>query len=139
MQSARPDTSDAAFRLKFTNEGGPDGHWLLLKNITGLWIVRECQRHWNRLGAPYGWDELIKAATLADPLRSVFDPDHASLQVQGDMPTAIQGYCERTGQTVPQSPGEIVRRAFESLCLKYLATLDSLNCLQDEICPSSVS
>jgi len=42
------------------------------------------------------------------------------------MPSRICRVCEETGQPVPQSPGEIVRCALESLALKYRVVLDTL-------------
>ena len=50
VEAAEPNTSEEALRLGFTNEGGADGAVLLLKNITGLWIVQECMRHWASEG-----------------------------------------------------------------------------------------
>jgi rhamnulokinase len=46
VEAAAPDVSEEALRLGFTNEGGADGAVMLLKNITGLWIVQECMRQW---------------------------------------------------------------------------------------------
>jgi rhamnulokinase len=35
------------------------------------------------------------------------------------MPGRIQAWCRETGQTVPETPGQIVRAALESLALEY--------------------
>lgn len=129
VQTSRPDLSDAAFRLGFTNEGAADGGWLLLKNLTGLWIAQECQRHWTSMDQSCDWNALIQAASAAAPFRSIFDPEDPSLHVQANMPAAIRSYCNKTGQAVPQSMGEIVRCAFESLCLKCRAAFDALQLL----------
>jgi rhamnulokinase len=42
------------------------------------------------------------------------------------MPERIRNYCAKTDQTMPQTKGEIVRVALESLALKYRWVLDRL-------------
>jgi sugar (pentulose or hexulose) kinase len=40
------------------------------------------------------------------------------------MPEAIRQYCSRTGQTVPQTEGAILRCALESIAMKFRYTLE---------------
>ena len=61
-----PVTSEQARELGFTNEGGCGGSTLLMRNITGLWILQECLRQWEKEGKGCGWDELIAAAKAAE-------------------------------------------------------------------------
>ncbi len=129
VEAAEPDTSDAAMRLGFTNEGGADGALLLLKNLTGLWIVQECLRHWASEGQTLNWSDLVSAASTAPVLQSFIDPDAPQFQAPCDMPKAIRQYCASTGQPVPQTIGEVARCAFESLSLKYRFVLESLRIL----------
>lgn len=126
VQAAKPDTSEEAQRLGFTNEGGADGAVLLLKNITGLWIVQECMRQWSSEGLGIRWEELAAAAEAAKAFQSFIDPDASSFQAQCDMPRAIREYCKASGQTAPETAGETARCAFESLSLKYRSVLESL-------------
>ena len=126
---ADPNLSENARELHFTNEGGADGKVLLMKNVTGFWILQECMRRWKLQGHDFGWADMIRAATAAKPLRSFFDPDEECFQVQDDMPKAIQEYCRATGQFVPDSVGEIARSAFESLSLKYRSVIEQLELL----------
>ena len=42
------------------------------------------------------------------------------------MPAAIATFCRKTNQPVPETHGEVIRTIFESLALKYRATLDSI-------------
>ncbi len=46
-----PVTSSEALRLGFTNEGSACGKALLLRNITGLWLLQECMRQWKDEGS----------------------------------------------------------------------------------------
>jgi rhamnulokinase len=134
IESAAPDISDAALRLGFSNEGGAGGFGaaastLLLKNMTGLWIVQECLRHWSGEAYSYSWSDLVAAAAKAAPFKSLIDPDAPEFQAPRDMPRAIAHYCIATGQPAPQTEGEIARCAFESLSLNYRSVLDSLRAL----------
>jgi rhamnulokinase len=124
-----PNVSDESYRLGFTNEGGADGSTLLMKNITGLWIIQECMRHWKSQGQSHSWDDLQTAASLATPFKCLIDSNARDFQMPCDMPDAIRHYCHATHQPVPDTVGEIARCAFESLSLKYRSVLDSLTAL----------
>jgi rhamnulokinase len=124
-----PNVSDESYRLGFTNEGGADGSTLLMKNITGLWIIQECMRHWKSQGQNHSWDDLQTAASLATPFKCLIDSNARDFQMPCDMPDAIRHYCHATHQPVPETVGEIARCAFESLSLKYRSVLDSLTSL----------
>jgi rhamnulokinase len=124
-----PNVSASARRLQFTNEGAAHGGYFLMKNLAGLWIIQECQRHWEREGRHLGWSDLLDAAASASPFRSLLEPNESRFEVQTSMPLAIQEYCRSTGQPVPETPGAIARAVFESLALKYRSVLDSLELL----------
>jgi rhamnulokinase len=123
---AEPNVSDAALQQGFTNESGASGAILLLKNMTGLWIIQECMRHWTIEGKNYTWKDLNSAAEVAAPFRSLIDPNATEFQSQCDMPNAVRSYCAATGQAIPHTVGEIVRCVFESLSLNYRVVLEAL-------------
>lgn len=129
VEVPEPETSEEAMRLHFTNEGGAGGAILLMKNITGLWILQECMQHWKLHGQELEWSDVIRAASMAKMLRSVIDPNDGRLQVPSNMPARIQQYCMATGQIMPETIGEIARCAFEGLSLKYRSALESLELL----------
>jgi rhamnulokinase len=54
------------------------------------------------------------------------DPDDESFLRPADMPTAINEFCRRTHQLVPQGPGAYVRAILESLAFKYRLVLRNL-------------
>jgi rhamnulokinase len=123
-ETAAPIMDERALAYNFTNEGGVFDTWRLSKNIMGLWLVQECHRQWN---LPYA--ELTLLACAARPFLALIDPDDASFLRPGGLPEKIQAYCARTRQPVPQTRGEIVRVALESLALKYRLVLESLEAL----------
>jgi rhamnulokinase len=126
VELEKPDTSSRALGLKLTNEGGAGGAALLQRNLTGLWVVQECLRQWEKEGQRYTWDDLILAASEAGPAQAHIDPNAKEFQAPGDMPHAIREYCSTTNQPKPQTVGAIARCALESLCLTYRSVLQSL-------------
>lgn len=123
---AEPNLSVEAFNGGFTNEGAADGTVLLMKNLTGLWILQECVRIWEAAERRYEWAELERAASAAAPFRSFIDPAANVFLSPADMPAAVSGYCAQTGQPVPQSPGQIARCIFESLSFGYREVVEDL-------------
>lgn len=113
-------------RMNWTNEGGVFGTVRFLKNIMGLWLLQESRRQWEREGKKYTFDELSSAAEAAMPFGSLIDPDAPEFASPGDLPGRIAAFCARTGQTVPETPGECVRIIFDSLALCYRRTLENL-------------
>ncbi len=121
VESAQPCLDARALAYNFTNEGGVENTWRLSKNIMGLWLVQECKRAWD-----ISYDELTHLAATAQPFLAVIDPDAPAFFSPGDMPQKIRDFCAASGQAVPQTRGEIVRVALESLALKYRFVLERL-------------
>ncbi len=121
-----PITSDQTYSLGFTNEGGADGSILLIKNLTGLWLLQECQRQWSREERHHTWSEISAIAATARAFACVLDVDANDFRAPDDMPRAIAEYCRRTGQPNPDTIGAVARGCFESLALKYRSVLESL-------------
>ena len=121
IESAEPVLGDAAFRANLTNEGGVGGTFRVLRNVTGLWLLEECRRHWGR-----GVDDLLADARDAQPLRSFIDPNDPVFAAPGDIPARIVDYCTRTSQPHLDTEGAIVRCILESLALKHAESVDLL-------------
>ncbi|HTE20699.1 MAG TPA: FGGY-family carbohydrate kinase, partial [Armatimonadota bacterium] len=112
-----PHLDPSVLQAGFGNEGGVRGTIRLLRNITGLWLVQECRRHWQTEGNDLGYGELARLAADARPFVSVIDPDDPAFAQPTRMPQAIADYCARTGQSSPASIGEYVRTALEGIAL----------------------
>lgn len=129
VEIPEPIINDQVLSLNFTNEGGVANTTRLLKNITGLWLLQECRRQWQREGRDYTWEEMLVLADQAESLRSLVDPDSPDFLSPADMPAAIRAYCCRTDQPEPTSVGDVVRCCLESLALKYRWVLSALESL----------
>jgi rhamnulokinase len=88
--------------------------------------VQECRRAWAHAGDDLSYDAMVALAEHAQPFLAFVDPDHTSFLNPDDMPRAIQDFCATTGQSIPEDRGTLLRVAFESLALKYRATLGQL-------------
>lgn len=119
IESPQPVINDTVLKLNFTNEGGVGGTTRLLKNITGLWLVQECRRIWNQGGENLDWESLNQLSAAEHPLQAFVNPDAADFMAPSDMPEAIRAFCGRTGQTVPESKGAVLRCALESIAMKF--------------------
>lgn len=115
--------TDESFRHNFTNEGGIEGTTRFLKNICGLWIFEQSRKEFK--GAPEGVAELVALCETAD-IDSVIDPDAPCFSHPVSMTAAINDYCEKTGQRVPQTPAEYCRVIFRSLALRYRQVVEIL-------------
>ena len=126
-----PCINKQSLAADFTNEGGVGGTFRFLKNLTGLWLVQESKREWQRRGKEHSYAELTQMAAEAAPLRSLINPASSEFSRPGDMPGRIREYCRRTGQPVPESKGAVVRCALESIALSYRRTLGQLESILD--------
>jgi rhamnulokinase len=129
IETAEPIINATALDLNFTNEGGVGGTIRLLKNIAGLWLLQESRRQWEREGKEYGWAELLALAEQAQPFRCIVNPDAPDFFGPSNMVDTIRAFCQRTGQPVPESVGEVVRSCLESLALRYRSVVDALEAL----------
>jgi rhamnulokinase len=120
-----PILTEESFKFLFTNEGGVGKKIRYLKNITGLWLLQECKKVWDKEEVvPYA--ELISRCKKVKAFRSIVDPDDPLFMNPENMPAAIREYCLKTGQEAPESMGEFGRCIFESLAMKYRNVLDQL-------------
>jgi rhamnulokinase len=115
IESARPHADAAARRLNFSNEGGVERRYRVLKNILGLWIA---QRLREELGAP-DHGVVVAAAEAAPPWRCLVDPADPRFVNPPSMVAALSAFCAETGQPDPGGLGGLARCAFESLALSY--------------------
>jgi rhamnulokinase len=100
-----------------------------MRNITGLWILPECVRQWEREGKKCGWAEIIAAAKGSAAFRQMILPNAPEFGAPGNMLEAIRGFCKNSGQTEPETMGEFARCCFESLSLAYWSALAALSSL----------
>jgi rhamnulokinase len=126
VETKTPITGPQARKANWTNEGGYGGRYRFLKNITGMWIIQEIARS---LGDRYAFNELAAMAKGEPGFVSLIDPDDTRFFRPANMAEEIGHYCRETGQVVPETPGALVRCAYDSLSLLYRRTLEDLRAL----------
>jgi len=126
VESETPVTTPEAMEAGLSNEGGVSKTTRLLQNVSGLWMIQESRRYWAEHGEEMSFAELARLAEEAQPFTAFIDPNDPVFASPGNMPEKIREYCRKTGQTVPESKGSVLRVATESLALKYRQVVESL-------------
>lgn len=126
IETEQPIITTESYENNFTNEGGIEGTTRFLKNITGMWLLEQCRKEWERAGRTYSYPEIVQMAEQAVPFRCFVNPDDPCFANPTSMSEAIANYCKETGQTVPATDAEFIRCIFESLALRYNEVIQML-------------
>ncbi len=136
MELDSPIINADSRRLNFTNEGGVENTIRFLRNISGLWLVQELRRGYERDGEVYNYTELTQMAAEAPEFRSLVDPDDMSFMAPQDMRAAVAEFCQNSGQPVPNTPGQFNRAVQESLAMRYRWVVERLRELTGKKLPT---
>ena len=129
----QPVLTEEARLLGFTQELGAEGATLLVRNLSGMWLLQECMRTWAADdvaaddaaagGKPASdlLDLLDAAAGIDHP--AIFDVADENLQRPGRLPDRITQLCLAAGYPRPGSRAQIVRIIVRSLAVAYADTL----------------
>jgi rhamnulokinase len=126
VELSKPIINEESLTANFTNEGGVNKTFRFLKNIMGLWLLQSVRRVWIREGEELSYSEITKLAESAKPFQFFINPDYSSFLNPPNMVLAIQEYCRKTHQKVPETKGEIVRCILESLAFRYREVFENL-------------
>jgi rhamnulokinase len=107
----------------FTNEGGVEGTYRLLRNVMGLWLLQQLRRGFEAAGGSTDYGTLVQLAAAAPALRSLVNPDDRRFLRPTNMIRSIQEYCRESHQPVPETEGALTRCVLESLALRYRQVL----------------
>ncbi|RFA23503.1 rhamnulokinase [Subtercola boreus] len=133
VELEHPVVSDESRAANFTNEGGVDGRVRFLQNVSGLWLLSESVRTWERLGTSIPLADLLEqAAAITTPV-AVFDAGDPVLIAPGDMPARIAAWCVEHGLPAPETPAEFARSILESLADAYAVSLRQAGVLSGKV------
>lgn len=121
-----PRNDEGGFSVEYTNEGGFAGTTRFLKNIMGLWIYQEIKRECERKEGAVDYKTLDAEILQAPAFTCFIDPDEDRFMTPGHMADKIRDFCRETGQTVPETRGQLLRCVQESLSMKYRYAIEQL-------------
>ena len=120
IESLKPIINGNAAAANFTNEGGYDRRFRFLKNIMGLWMIQSVRHEYNDA---YSFAQLCDMAEESKDFPSRVDVNFLS---PDSMVEVIKQYCQKTGQQVPESVGELASVVYCSLAQSYGETVSGL-------------
>ena len=103
------------------------GTWsLILKNITGMWLLEQSRKVWAAQGRAYSYGEMEKMARSEAAFPSIVNPDDPRFAAPANMVDAIDSYLRETGQPVPESDAQYISCIYHSLACRYKEVVDML-------------
>ncbi len=124
-----PILTEESYKMGFSNEVGANDKINYLKNITGLWLIQECRRHWKSMGEVYSYAQLEQLAAESTAPVAIIDVDDPRFATPRNMPQKIADYCIENELYVPQTIGEYCSCIYHSLADKYAKTLAELSAI----------
>ncbi len=122
VERAEADCSAESKASNFTNEGGYGGKITYLMNIMGLWMIQSVRKELAP-DIPYG-DLCAKASKETIP--SLVNCQDESFLSPDSMVKAIQDYCKKTSQQVPETLTQLAAVVYNSLAKCYQDTLKEI-------------
>ncbi len=116
-------STEEALKENFTNEGGYGRSTRFLKNIMGLWMIQCVRREYNK---KYSWGDFVTLSKEVKDFNSIVDVNDNSFLAPASMIEAIKDYCRKTGQKVPETPGEIALCVYDSLAVCYKRAVETV-------------
>ena len=122
-----PCVTDEARSLNFTNLGGVGGKICFLKNVNGMWLLRQCMDEWGQKGMRWTFQELLsRCASLPKPA-TLIDVDDPELMLPGHTIDKINAQLKRLGQSKcgsdDTSTASLANTIFHSMAARYAEVL----------------
>lgn len=121
-----PVINQQSFENEIANEGGANNKICFLKNISGLWLLQETRRQWNREGNDISFKDIDKMLENETSANIYIDPSHPSFVASGNMPKRINAFLEKTNQQIPKTKGQTALCILESLALAYRYYIETM-------------
>ncbi|MFX1476517.1 MAG: rhamnulokinase family protein [Promethearchaeota archaeon] len=121
-----PLINEKVLEYNFTNEGGIKNTIRFLKNISGLWLIQECKKEWDKSSNDLSWEIIEQEAKFAKPFQYFFQPDQPIFLNPPSMIEAIKKSCKTQNKSPPSTIGQISRAIFENLVFRYKQIVEEL-------------
>ena len=131
IESRTPIVNKESYELNITNEGGLDGTTRFLKNITGMWLLEQSRKTWEKEGRTYNYAQIEAMGLAAVDFPSTIDPDDPRFAAPTDVDPKIKATLAESGQQGPKTDGELVDCIYASLTKKYIDVIAMLQRFAD--------
>ena len=122
IERKEADCSMESMKANFTNEGGYDHRFRYLKNIMGLWMIQSVKKEFTE---DLSFAQICEMASK-ETIPSIVDCNDDCFLAPKSMIQAVQDFCSRTGQQVPETVGEISSVIYNSLAKCYGDTVQEI-------------
>lgn len=122
IERKETDCSMESMKANFTNEGGYDHRFRYLKNIMGLWMIQSVKKEFTE---NLSFAQICEMASK-ETIPSIVDCNDDCFLAPKSMIEAVQDFCRRTDQQVPESVGEIASVIYNSLAKCYGDTVEEI-------------
>ena len=122
IERKEADCSMESMKANFTNEGGYDHRFRYLKNIMGLWMIQSVKKEFAE---ELSFAQICEMASK-ETISSIVDCNDDCFLAPKSMIKAVQDFCRRTGQQVPETVGEISSVIYNSLAKCYGDTVKEI-------------
>ena len=122
IERKEADCSMESMKANFTNEGGYDHRYRYLKNIMGLWMIQSVKKEFTE---DLSFAQICEMASK-ETIPSIVDCNDDCFLAPKSMIKAVQDFCRRTGQQVPETVGEISSVIYNSLAKCYGDTVQEI-------------
>jgi rhamnulokinase len=121
---------EAAREKNFSNEGGVGGKTYFLKNVNGMWLLRQCMEQWRVQGRDWNLGDLLQGCEMQPEPACLLDVDDGKLLLPGNMPALLNVQLRANGHaTIPEEPAmapKVASLIFHSLAARYAVVLQDL-------------
>ena len=119
IEREQADTSLASMQACFTNEGGYNHRYRYHRNIMGLWMIQSVKKEFAE---ELSYTEICQRAAK-ESISSLVDCNDASFMAPKSMIQAVQEFCRKTNQDIPETVSELAAVIYNSLAVCYQETV----------------
>ncbi len=134
-----PCVSEDARNMNFTNLGGVGGTICFLKNVNGMWLLRQCMDQWEARGFRGTLSDLIQRCGSMSAPAALIDVDDPELLLPGNTVEKIEAQMKRAhngsaveGACLTEDPFAVTNLILHSLAARYAEVLGSIARITDK-------
>jgi rhamnulokinase len=125
-----PCVGSQSFEANFTNLGGVGNKICFLKNVNGMWLLRQCLELWESAGHKARINEVVAAAETLPAPRDLLDVDEPSLLMPGNILEKINNQLTEAGSPPLSEESSdlpvLANLIFHSLAARYARVLEDI-------------